>query len=127
MSHKHGNDKTLLTHTVQPAAASPSVQTQEVLCAPDRSLARLDENQRRGSPCSRMAAVAVRRCGISAHTDISYVVPPTPVTFLTLLWRLGLKVALWALGWQSICPLTFIASLDEKRKTEKTNEHKLRQ
>lgn len=38
-------------------------------------------------------------------------VPPTPVTFLTLLWRPGLRGTLAALGWQSICPLTFSASL----------------
>lgn len=44
-----------------------------------------------------------------AHTDISYVVPPTPVTFLTLPWRLGLR-------WQSICPLTFMVSLSGKRR-----------
>lgn len=60
---------------------------------------------------------------VPAHTDISYVVPPTPVTFLTLLWRLGLRVAPWALGWQSVCPLTFMASLSGKRRTEKLIQH----
>lgn len=59
-----------------------------------------------------------------AHTDISYVVPPTPVTFFTLLWRLGLRVAPWALGWQSICPLTFMASLGVKRRTKKIIQRK---
>lgn len=61
---------------------------------------------------------------VPGHTDISYVVPPTPVTFLTLLWRLGLRVVPWVLGWQSICPLTFMASLNGKRRTEKMIQHK---
>lgn len=60
---------------------------------------------------------------VPAHTDISYVVPPTPVTFLTLLWRLGLRVGPWALGWQSICPLTFMASLSGKRRTEEMTKY----
>lgn len=55
------------------------------------------------------------------HTEISYVVPPTPVTFLTLLWRLGLRATPWALGWQSICPFIFMASLVGKRRTETIN------
>lgn len=61
--------------------------------------------------------------GVPAHTDISYVVPPTPVTFLTLLWRLGLRLAPWAPGWPSICPLTFTASLSGKRRTEIMIQH----
>lgn len=63
-------------------------------------------------------------CGVPAHTDISYVVPPTPVTFLTLLWRLGLRAAPWALGWQSICPLTFMASLSGKRRIRNDSTNK---
>lgn len=62
-----------------------------------------------------MAAIPARLVPLphppSSHTDISYVVPPTPVTFLTLLWRPGLRGTPAALGWQSICPLTFSASL----------------
>lgn len=67
--------------------------------------------ERRKSLCSWVAVVVGGGCDAPAYTDISYVVPPTPVTFLTLLWRLGLRVVPWALGWQSICPLILMASL----------------
>lgn len=87
------------------------------LWAPDWLLSRRQQGE---NLLVASCAVAVGGgCGVPAHTDISYVVPPTPVTFLTLLWRLGLRVAPWALGWQSICPLTFTASLSGKRRTQK--------
>ncbi len=80
--------------------------------------------ERRKSLCSWVAVVVEGGCSAPAYTDISYVVPPTPVTFLTLLWRLGLRVVLGPPVWQSICPLTFMASLSGKRRTKKIIQHK---
>lgn len=79
----------------------------------------LGNSKKRISAASRLMPLTT---AVPAHTDISYVVPPTPVTFLTLPWRLGLRLAPWELGWQSICPLTFMASLCGKR-TEKITQH----
>ena len=92
------------------------LQNHRALSAPDWPLSRHKSNREEVSLCDRVAVVVGGGCGVHAHTDISYVVPPTPVTFLTLLWRLGLRLAPWVPGWQSICPLTFMASLNGNRR-----------